>query len=181
MPPHFYTPVDGDLLHHYTNCAGALSIARSGKFWLSEFARMNDSSEYVYAKQGYLAAYRSRQVGIEETPRYAATLSLVGMEQNTNMFIGCFCSEPDNGHLWDKYANDGAGCVLSFDARYVAEHLGVKIRRVVYDPAELERFVLSGLSMLQEQFGETPADRGSLIELARSFVADLFAFRADSS
>lgn len=178
MPPHFYTPAEGNLFHHYTNDAGALSIARSGRLWLSDFARMNDMSEYLYAKEGYLAAHRSRRVWIEEIPRYIATCSLIGMEQDTNMFIGCFCAEPDNRHLWQRYANGGAGCVLSFDARHVADHLGVYIRRVVYDPAELERFAQSGLRMLQEQFEEAPDDHGCLIELARFFVSDLFAFKA---
>lgn len=178
MLPHFYTPAKGDLLYHYTNYTGALSIARTGRLWLSDFARMHDTSEYQYAKKGYLAAYQSRRVWIEEVPRYIATFSLIGLEQNTNMFIACFCAEPDNRHLWQRYAGDGAGCVLSFDARYMADHLGICIRRVVYDPADLERFVQSGLGMLQAQFEEAPDNYRCLSELANFFVSDLYAFKA---
>jgi hypothetical protein len=178
MPPHFYQPAEGDLLHHYTSCVAGLSIARSGKVWLSDFARMNDQSEYHYAKEGYLAAYQSRRVWIGEIPRYIATSSLIGLEQNTNMFIGCFCAEPDNPHLLQHYASDGSGCVLSFDASHIRDHAGVCMRRVVYDPADLERFVQSGLSMLQTQFDQAPDDYGCLTELANFFASDLFAFKA---
>jgi hypothetical protein len=178
MPPHFYTPSTGDLLHHYAAPSGALGIVRSGRLWLSDFARMNDATEYHYAKEAYLRSYHSRRVWIEEVPRFTATLALLGLERGTNMMIGCFCADPDNSHLWQRYADSGAGCVLSFDASHMAAHLGVKIRRVIYDPAAIDDFVQSGLMMLQDHFETDPNDRSELSALAQHFVSDLYAFKA---
>jgi len=178
MPPHFYEPATGDLLHHYASPSGALGIVRSGRLWLSDFARMNDATEYHYAREAYLRSYHARQVWIDDVPRYAATLALVGLEQNTNMLIGCFCGESDNQHLWQHYAADGGGCVLSFDASHMVTQLGVTIRRVVYDANDINDFVQAGLSMLQDQFEADPDDRAQLTELARLFVSDLYAFKA---
>ena len=53
----------------------------------------------------------------------------------------------------------------------------MNVRRVVYDRAELDRFVRAGLRMLQEEHELEPNNRDDLLELAQFFVSDLYAFK----
>ncbi|WP_342360717.1 DUF2971 domain-containing protein [Terrarubrum flagellatum] len=175
--PHFYEVHDHQLLYHYTSVSGALAILKSRKFWLSEYSKTNDSSEYTYSRENYVRAYQNRQVYIDDVPRLAATTALVGSETNASMFIGCFTENRDDLGQWRSYADNGRGCVIGIDPRYLRDEAGVAIKRIVYSEIDLDRFVNIGLSMLQDHYCAGPNDRRELSSLATYFVADLFAFK----
>lgn len=174
---HFFRPEADQLLYHYTTAEGAAAILRSRALRLSEFSKMNDSSEYHYAKKKFVEAYQNREVWIEEIPRWIANISLNTHEPSTVMMIGCLTEDQDDVGLWERYAASGKGCVLGLDANWLVKRAGVTIRRVSYDPNYLRRFAESGLMMLQSHYEENPEDRNGLIELAQMFVLDLYAFK----
>ena len=178
MPAHFYTPAPGTIIYHYTSFAGALAILESDSIWMSDFAKMNDPGEYHYARECYLHAYQNREFYMDMEARLAATFALLGLEENTVMFIACLSPNDDDPHQWRRYGGDGTGCAIGIDARVLHDGAGVTMRRVVYDRATIDSFVAVGLHMLQDQFEEAPHDRKTLIELARFFVSDLFAFKS---
>lgn len=138
---------------------------------------MNDRSEYTYAKDQFIKAYQNQKVCIEEIPRFMVEIKLATHEPATTMMIGCFTKERDDIGLWDRYAANGAGCVIGIDATWLAERAGVTIRRVSYSLSYFKKFVNGGLSMLQEHHEKNPDDRDELGELAAFFVLDLYAFK----
>ena len=177
LPPHFYVPREGELLYHYTSIAGARGILAGDALWLSDFACMNDPDEYTYARDCFLEVYWDRPVFVDMVPRLLATSALLGLENNTKMFIGCLSPTDDDPGQWERYGDGGTGCAIGIDARFLVDWAGVNVRRVVYDRAELDRFVGAGLFMLQEKHELEPDDREALLELAQFFVSDLYAFK----
>jgi hypothetical protein len=174
---HFFTPKAGQILYHYTTSAGADAIIQSNKLRLSEFSMMNDASEYLYARSKFVESYQNREVWIEEVPRWMANIKLNTHSPATVMMIGCLTEDRDDVGLWERYADRGKGCVLGFDAIWLAERAGVAIRRVSYDPEYLREFVNAGLAMLQSHYEQNRNDREELAQLAATFVLDLYAFK----
>lgn len=174
---HFYNPVPGQTLFHYTSAEGAEAILRNQTLRLSEFSMMNDTSEYKYAKSKFVEAYQNREVWIEEAPRLIANTTLNGHERATTMMIGSVTEERDDIGLWDRYASHGKGCVLEIDPFSIEKFAGVAFRRVSYDADYLKDFVNSGLSMLQSAYEENRDDHEHLRYLASMLVFDLYAFK----
>ena len=177
LPPHFYVPREGELLYHYTSIAGARGILAGDALWLSDFACMNDPDEYTYARDCFLEVYWDRPVFVDMVPRLLATSALLGLENNTKMFIGCLSPTDDDPGQWERYGDGGTGCAIGTDARFLVDWAGGNVRRVVYDRDGLDRFVGAGLMMLQEEHELEPDDREALLELAQFFVSDLYAFK----
>ena len=138
---------------------------------------MNDKSEYIYAKSKFIETYQNREVRIEEVPRWMANIKLNTHEPATVMMIGCLTEDRDDVGLWERYADCGKGCVLGFDATWLAERASVAIRRVSYDPEYLREFVNAGLAMLQSHYEENRDNHGELAQLAAMFVTDLYSFK----
>lgn len=176
MPAHFFELKYGTTLYHYTSVNASVGILENKALWLSDFTRMNDASEYVYARACLLENYQARQRYVDLIPRLIFSNALLGLEANTTMFVGCLSQDDQDAHQWQHYGAHGAGCAIGLDASLLAE-AGVAMRRVVYDRAEFDRFTAAGIDMLQTQFEEEPDDLLSLQELARYFVSDLFAFK----
>ncbi len=174
---HFFKPCPGQLLYHYTNAEGAEAIIGNETLRLSEFSMMNDSSEYTYAKKRFLEFYYSREVRIEEVPRYLMSMRLASHESATVMMIGCLTEERDDVGLWDRYASRGTGCVIGIDASWLENRAGVTLRRVSYEPDDMRDFVNTGLMMLQGQYEEDPEDVDQLSELAAFLILDLYSFK----
>lgn len=174
---HFFTPNPDQLLYHYTNAQGAEAIIRSQTLRLSEFSKMNDSSEYIYAKNRFLEVCHNREVWIEELPRHLLSMRVASHEPATVMMIGCLTEERDDVGLWDRYASNGTGCVVGIDANWLAHRAGVTLRRISYDPGDIRDFVNAGLIMLQCQYEKEPEDIEQLSELASFLTLDLYSFK----
>ncbi len=174
---HFFEPGEGTILYHYTSIAAAKGILGSQALWLSDFTRMNDPREYAYARSCFLENHRSRQRYLDMTPRLVLSAALIGLEQNTKMFIGCLSPDDNDAHQWRQYGAEGTGCAIGLDASLLAAEAGVAMRRVVYDRANFDAFSSAGFEMLQTQFEEEPNDIAALRELAQFLVCDLFAFK----
>ena len=174
---HFFEPEPDQLLYHYTSAEGAIAILRNGTLRLSEFSKMNDKSEYLYSKSKFIEAYQNREVFVEEVPRWMANIVLHNHEPSTAMMIGCMTEESDDVGLWERYADSAKGCVIGFDANWLASYAGVTIRKVSYDPDYLRDFVNSGLMMLQSHYEENPHDKDELFNIAAMFILDLYSFK----
>ncbi|MGR9200159.1 hypothetical protein [Rhizobium leguminosarum] len=105
------------------------------------------------------------------------SMHLASHEPATVMMIGCLSEERDDVRLWDRYASNGAGCVVGIDASWLANRTGATLRRISYEPGDMRDFLNAGLLMLQGQFEEAPKDTGQLSELSAFFILDLYAFK----
>lgn len=177
---HHFNSVAGQTLFHYTSANAAKAIIESGRFWLTDFQKTNDSSEYSYARELFDDAYANREVWIEETVRFMTTANLIGMESNTHMLIGCLTEKPDHLNQWRAYGDDGKGCVIGFDAEWLEKSAGVAIRRVNYDPLYVRKFVNLGLAAMQNMHESSPDEMLELKEFCQFFLADLYSFKHPS-
>lgn len=177
---HHYSGAPGEILYHYTTLAAAASIVHNDCFWLTEFQKTNDSTEYEYAKEQYINAYQNREVWIDDLVRFMTTANLIGLEANTHMLIGCLTQRPDDLSQWRAYGDDGEGCVVGIDANWLEESAGVAIRRVNYDAKYLREFVNVGLAVMQTMYEKNPANAIELKEFCRFFLSDLYAFKHPS-
>ena len=99
---------------------------------------MNDPDEYTYARDCFLEVYRDRPVFVDMVPRLLATSALLGLENNTKMFIGCLSPTDDDPGQWERYGDGGTGCAIGIDARFLVDWAGVNVRRVVKPQKEEE-------------------------------------------
>lgn len=164
-------------LYHYTSCSGAIGIVANQEFWLSDFSKTNDGSEFIYARDHFIRCYQSRSVFVEETPRFLNTINLINLEHSACMMIGCLTDRVDDFGLWGQYGDQFQGCMIGIDARWLEAEAGVAMRRVNYDLPYLEKFVEAGLMMLQSAYERSPTDLSELDELSKFYLLDLFAFK----
>ncbi len=174
---HHFDASESPILYHYTSASAALGILTNQEFWLSDFSRTNDGSEFIYSRDHFIRCYQNRRVFIEETPRFLNTINLINLERSASMMIGCLTDRMDDFGLWGQYADQSRGCMIGFDAQWLQNRAGVAIRRVNYDLEYLERFVEIGLMMLQSEYEKSPGDHAELDMLSKFYLLDLFAFK----
>lgn len=145
--------------------------------WLSDYTAMNDVSEFQFARERLIALIQHRAVYMDTLPRICVSLALSNLSETTGLVIGSLSSRKDDLSQWRAYAENGQGCVVGIDARYLEQYAGVAIRSVVYDEQEVDRLLRAGLSVVQEQYDEHPEDVATLMDFARHLVVDLFTIK----
>ena len=118
-------------LFHYTDSHGALGILNNNEFWLSHALYSNDKSELSYAIQtvsaiatefltgkDYPVGYKEDslkqyyvRVFLEKTRSFLENKMI-----KTDVYVGCFCQNPDLLSQWRAYANNTGFCI-GFEAK----------------------------------------------------------------
>jgi hypothetical protein len=173
LPWHFSSN-DTPIVYHYTSVAAARAMVETRTIWMSEFTAMNDASEFAYARDRLVALLTNRNVYVETLARTCVIFALEGLTANTGLLLGSLTARRDDLGQWRSYANNGAGCVLGIDARYLEHEAGVAIRTVLYEEALVDKMLRTALEVVQAQAEEAPGDIDELMEFARHLVADLF-------
>lgn len=173
LPWHFSSD-DTPIVYHYTSVEAARAMVETRTIWMSEFTAMNDASEFAYARDKLVALLTSRDVYVETLARTCVMFALEGLTANTGLMLGSLTARRDDLGQWRSYANNGAGCVLGIDARYLEREAGVATRTVLYEEALVDRMLRTALEIVQTQAEEAPDDLDELMEFARHLVADLF-------
>ena len=174
---HFFYPEPDTVLFHYTGIEAAIGMVQSREFWLSEFSKMNDRSEYTYARDNYVKAYQNRRVFVADALRFMTTFRLVGLEQNTVMMIGACTEQKDDAALWERYADQARGCVIGLDADWLAERAGVRLYRVMYGEEYITTFANAGLEVLQSFYEEAGGNLDQMAMDPAFFVLELFCLK----
>lgn len=178
MPiPHDFSSDEVPIVYHYTTLQAARAMVESQTIWLSEYTAMNDSSEFNYASGRLLSLLQRRAVPMDMAARLCVAITLEGMTNVTGMMISSLTARQDDLSQWRAYADNGGGCVIGLDARYLQHDAGVAIRTMVYEEAIADRMLCAGLTVVQNQYRAAPADARALVENARCLVADLFTIK----
>ncbi|MEV5032369.1 DUF2971 domain-containing protein [Sphingobium sp. LMC3-1-1.1] len=173
LPWHFSSN-DTPIVYHYTSVKAARAMVETRAIWMSEFTAMNDASEFTYARDKLVTLLTNREVYIETLARTCVIFMLEGLTANTGLMLGSLTARRDDLGQWRSYANNGAGCVLGIDARYLEHDAGVAIRTVLYEEGLVDKMLRTALEVVQAQAEEAPSDPNELMEFARHLVADLF-------
>lgn len=180
MLDHIFEQKQNQLLYHYTSVDSAKAILRSNCLRLSEFSKLNDSSEFNYSKNIFIDELKKNGVDVDQRIRVLLPLLLPNFEKNTTLLIGSLTESSDDVAMWERYAEGGRGCVLGIDADWLVNHAGVMVRKVVYEETKLRDFANASLLMLHNNFVPSKTDQKDIFNLASFTIADLFAFKHPS-
>ena len=70
--------------------------------------------------------------------------------------LGSLTARRDDLGQWRSYANNGAGCVLGIDARYLEHEAGVAIRTVLYEEALVDKMLRTALEVCRRRRRKRP-------------------------
>jgi hypothetical protein len=141
---------------HYTSLEAFHSMVQSRVFWLSDMSTMNDKSEVLYFN-GILRPIISRKsVPTDIAERLLRNNDLFGSEWFG--YAVCFCRTSDKLEQWDRYASNGHGVGLCFDAGLFALEsevsCGYSLVPMIYDPnqqrLQTEKVVDSAIQLSRE-------------------------------
>ncbi len=113
---------DGGLAYHYTDGAGLMGIAQSGRFWASHWQFLNDPTE---ARHGLAIAQRELSKIESETHlgELAAKTSVkLDGERRSDLYTVSFCRGGDLLSQWRGYGAFGTGYSLGFDIEKLRPH-----------------------------------------------------------
>jgi hypothetical protein len=164
--PYAYRWEDNPVLYHYTSLTSARAMLSSQTFWLSDYATLNDTSEYVHARDRLLAMMSNRVAYLDLTVRFLLITALANMERSTRMMIGSLTTRQDDLNQWRLYGDNAAGCVIGFDARFLQVDAGVAVRNIIYETRQSEALLKAGLTVLQDAYEAEPARRAGVTEIS---------------
>lgn len=163
---------DVDVLYHYTDVTGLMSIMRTHELWASNVFFMNDESEIRHSltKIHEIVSnqdYPEEKVGIPHRIADRVIEKIVNdFAQYVNVYAVCFCRSDDLLSQWRAYGANG-GYAIGFDAAQLRKLTSrrVALMKVSYDDDEQERALSElvrkwrqsfvGLSEGDEYFGPT--------------------------
>jgi hypothetical protein len=175
--PYHFNSNDAPVLYHYTSIHGARGIAGNNSFWLSEFAAMNDPSEFSYARDQLHAVMASGEVQLGIVARLAIAIAIEDLGKATGQLIGSLSTRCDDLTQWRLYGANGDGCVVGIDAAFLEHDAGVAIRSVQYEPTLVRRLLLTGMSVVQDSSTEEPYNFPQLTDFARNLAVELFTIK----
>lgn len=113
-------------LHHYTSGANLISIIKSGEFWATQIACMNDSKELIHAIDLLQNAISERErLGV--TDEFAILLAkmrklLTGTSHEiASPFVICFSERGDDLSQWRAYGGSEGGYAIEFDTKILLD------------------------------------------------------------
>lgn len=165
------------MLWHYTDDGGLQGILTSDSVWATNARFLNDSQELAHGietSRKALANY-DRSLIKPRTSKYLDDLSdpdtrLIAnfLERTAEIFVACFCTNPDLLSQWRGYANKGGGGGYSIGFRppgdlhawpqAVSGGHQLSLRRVVYDPAEQDQEIADLIQRLVAILDANPDD-----------------------
>jgi hypothetical protein len=101
------------MLYHYTTQSGFLGIVRSRSIWATHHQCLNDSQEFLHAKELLRREIEKRgdDMLLQEMGR---TLSGTGFE-DVNMYVASLSEDSDSLAQWRAYGGPGSGLCLGFN------------------------------------------------------------------
>lgn len=170
------------VLYHYTTFPGLEGILKTGTFWLTDIAYLNDASEMQVAIdtiEGCLSEIKpnASELGKELLSRTTVTTSPKNAAQG--FYVGCFCKNGDLLSQWRAYGAGGGGYALGFNSHDLGTN-GFLVRKIIYDPDVQKNMVTwvvnETLTLLQEickNMTIAKADEGNTLPAFAAFLSDL--------
>ena len=184
-----------DLLWHYTDAGGLLSIVAHERLWATQTSFLNDSTEMAYGLQlvtsalgsydpGHLKEATARHLERLFDPRRATFARF--FDKNLEVYVTCFCAEGDLLSQWRAYAgrDDAGGYALGMGTdpplqgwpQGSFEGHDVALRRVLYDPVEQEEACHELIDTLVPILDSDPKDPELQKSFARNLVSGVVEF-----
>lgn len=109
-----------DKLYHYTNVNALNGIIVKKKLWLGSLRHMNDTSEELYFMDLLKKAVIVSKSDVTATQRERIDSMFEKAKQELSespACVSCFSKRKDDAAQWERYADQGAGFCIEFDAQ----------------------------------------------------------------
>lgn len=136
-----HEPSENQIIYHYCSAATFQAIFESGKLRFTDVNMLNDSMEtrWGYSVFEEAATRLMLRVGISDSAREfkkeffdAVDKVLSRGQQIAHPFVSCLSLEGDSLDQWCKYADDGSGYAIGFDANLLKKY-PLSLLSVLYD------------------------------------------------
>ena len=134
-----------ELLYHYTNQAGLISILQHKALWATHIHFLNDLKEFWHNLENTKSALQSR-IGrtTDDFERYKLNELLEDARSisDTQTYVTSFSARRDSLSLWRGYVGNQPGFALGFDMttlKRLADGAGGRLEPCVYADIEQER------------------------------------------
>ena len=126
------------LLYHYTDQNGLLGIIKSKEIWATHHQCLNDTQEFLYAKELVCKELGKRIPTADEGNRLflevmKAALNGPGNE-DVNLYVASFSEEPDSLSQWRAYGGSTSGFAVGFQCERLVLPEAFVLARCIYDP-----------------------------------------------
>jgi hypothetical protein len=101
------------MIYHYTDERGLRGILETGNFWLTDIFGMNDPSELRHGLEQADKLLRKKLNGFEGL---FDEFSRTGVSDTAHYFSLSFSLDGDDLNQWCRYADDGRGYAIGFEA-----------------------------------------------------------------
>jgi len=109
-----------DKLYHYTNVNALNGIIVNKKLWLGSLRHMNDASEELYFIDLLKKAVIVSKHDITDTQCERIDSMFKKLERDLSespAYVSCFSKRKDDAAQWERYADQGEGFCIEFDAQ----------------------------------------------------------------
>jgi hypothetical protein len=129
--------VPSKLLYHYTDQKAFLEIIKSKEIWASHHQCLNDTQEFLYAKELVRKELKKRISANDESrsllEAMSSTLDGPGTE-DVNLYVASFSEEPDSLSQWRAYGGASSGFALGFQCERLILPEAFVLARCIYQP-----------------------------------------------
>ena len=138
------------LLYHYTDQKGLLGIIETKDIWATHYQCLNDTQEFLYAKElvrKELEMRASTARGKERSLLEVMSSALNGPgNEDVNLYVASFSEEPDSLPQWRAYGGSTSGFAVGFQCERLVLPEAFVLARCIYDPAEQSRVIAAIIS-----------------------------------
>ena len=164
-------------LFHYTNYQGLEGILKSKEIWLTDVRYLNDTTELEYGLefvsetlQEYMRKYNSMTNFV--LPTLSNLKNLSRKKANLTAYAACFCESNRVLSQWIRYADEGHGYAMGFDAEKLPVGKNLNLFKVFYDPAEQREIIWTYL----DREVRKPLEKDEMShEMAHAYLGNLIA------
>lgn len=132
-------------LYHYTDQNGLLGIIKSKEIWATHHQCLNDTQEFLHAKELVRREIGRRIVTAKREDRnllkvMSSALNGPGNEE-VNLYVASFSEEPDSLSQWRAYGGSTSGFAAGFQCEHLVLPDRFALARCIYNPDEQSEVV----------------------------------------
>jgi hypothetical protein len=167
------------LLYHYTDQNGLLGIIRSKEIWATHHQYLNDTQEFLYAKELVRSELEGRISRATDGDRpllevMSSALNGPGNE-DVNLFVASFSEEPDSLPQWRAYGGSASGFATGFQCERLVLPEGFVLAPCIYDQAKQLQIVDAIVSEVLDRKPETLIPQENVVRVMLLFALHAFA------
>lgn len=112
-----FCPITPPVLYHYCSPESFISIVKHAELWLTDFAKMNDYEEEIWAAKQVYKAHKHLEKNEDVSPSFKEYYHRRYESRRIAIrkFLCCFSEDGDTLSQWRAYGANGSGFAIGFN------------------------------------------------------------------